>query len=767
MYLDDKSESKILGESSINLDLEHEHSMIDNIPEVMVCMVCLCDNRIASEYLVECDVCGLVVHETCYGILPANSLKINCGNNINLNIDNSGKSSSQRSKSIAASIHPDKKIDTISNSSTSSQYSTEPWFCSPCRAAVKYPACKLCPFEPGIGAFKETDVKTWVHLICALYIPGVTFADVEHLSAVTLFELNYKRFGERECAYCENRLLSKTGICIKCDAGMCRTFFHVTCAQREGLLIENYNSNNLLKSPNLSGKNNRVKTPNNNFPNSGTNALSPESAYFAFCKAHHGDKTSIRKRAREFALARKRQTLIRSKSLKGGNYAGSLFYKKDLNNNDIENMLKCDDVPDAEAVHNRLKKRILKKLAISRSSYERERVRFGALLDNWIPTPDLRENYSRHLTSDPIFVDALLSKANVAGIRIDSLLGFGTFLDYTQDNSRRISVCDENLNFNNDPNDLDPPVMNLNDSRHNLPVLPAFSHKFITYFKARETELEKWMDLIKTKNDEIQKLKMTRDKLIKACQIAKESKNQSHLFLQSNIDSIKNIWNYLCLLKGHHSYTLPKRFQLLTSTIDPSNNKMNTDERSVANKITQKSKNVGIRSKKGVTMHKCCVCHICDETISESLIECDTCQKLYHMTCHDPPLKKKPLKSKFYTWQCSQCVENVSLTIDSSQLNNTESCNDNKDETFENDAENNDGPTSNVKNRNRKRPQRFSHSISSDNNDGSPLTGKGGEKNVKKKSHSKKRKLVINIKPSCEQLKSEFPSPQVPDSQPV
>lgn len=27
-------------------------------------------------------------------------------------------------------------------------------------------------------------------------------------------------------------------MCISCDAGMCRSYFHVTCAQREGLLSE-------------------------------------------------------------------------------------------------------------------------------------------------------------------------------------------------------------------------------------------------------------------------------------------------------------------------------------------------------------------------------------------------------------------------------------------------------------------------------------------------------------------------------------------------
>lgn len=44
--------------------------------------------------------------------------------------------------------------------------------------------------------------------------------------------------GLQECSLCEDARFARTGVCISCDAGMCRSFFHVTCAQREGLLSE-------------------------------------------------------------------------------------------------------------------------------------------------------------------------------------------------------------------------------------------------------------------------------------------------------------------------------------------------------------------------------------------------------------------------------------------------------------------------------------------------------------------------------------------------
>ena len=32
--------------------------------------------------------------------------------------------------------------------------------------------------------------------------------------------------------------LCRTGVCIQCDAGLCKAFFHVSCAQANGLLSE-------------------------------------------------------------------------------------------------------------------------------------------------------------------------------------------------------------------------------------------------------------------------------------------------------------------------------------------------------------------------------------------------------------------------------------------------------------------------------------------------------------------------------------------------
>lgn len=51
---------------------------------------------------------------------------------------------------------------------------------------------------------------------------------IDHLSSVTLFEMPYNKWGAKTCCLCEEERYARTGVCIGCDAGMCRTYFHVT-----------------------------------------------------------------------------------------------------------------------------------------------------------------------------------------------------------------------------------------------------------------------------------------------------------------------------------------------------------------------------------------------------------------------------------------------------------------------------------------------------------------------------------------------------------
>ncbi|XP_063619283.1 PHD finger protein 14 isoform X2 [Cydia splendana] len=225
-----KDNSKI-GDSSVTDLLERakkaEFKIPGDLANWLICAGCLGSRSDDFNEIVECDGCGVTVHEGCYGV-----------------------------------------SDVTSESSTVSSASTEPWFCEACKAGVTDPSCELCPNKGGI--FKETEVGAWVHLVCALYVPGVAFSEVERLSGVTLFEMAYSRWGARSCALCADAALARTGVCVGCDAGLCKTFFHVTCGQRAGLLAEAHSEEAEQADP-----------------------------FYAHCKLH-SDKTLVKKRQRNW-----------------------------------------------------------------------------------------------------------------------------------------------------------------------------------------------------------------------------------------------------------------------------------------------------------------------------------------------------------------------------------------------------------------------------------------------------------------------------------
>ncbi|XP_015226481.1 PREDICTED: PHD finger protein 14 [Cyprinodon variegatus] len=192
---DDELTNDSMFQGKGNEDASLDRSQTWNTQHILICCVCLGDNSEDADEIIQCDNCGVTVHEGCYGV--------------------------------------DGESDSIMSSA--SENSTEPWFCDACKNGVA-PSCELCPNQDGI--FKETDAGRWVHVVCALYVPGVAFGDIDKLRPVTLTEMNYSKYGAKECSFCEDARFARTGVCISCDAGMCRSYFHVTCAQREGLLSE-------------------------------------------------------------------------------------------------------------------------------------------------------------------------------------------------------------------------------------------------------------------------------------------------------------------------------------------------------------------------------------------------------------------------------------------------------------------------------------------------------------------------------------------------
>ncbi|XP_071860236.1 PHD finger protein 14 isoform X4 [Bombus fervidus] len=201
-------------------------SLEDKLNKMLICCGCLGDRSDDVNEIVECDGCGVSVHEGCYGV-----------------------------------------SDVESFSSTDSLCQSAPWFCEACSAGIEDPSCELCPNKGGI--FKETDV--------------------DRLSSVTLFEMAYSKWGAKQCSLCEDARFARTGVCIECDAGMCHTYFHVTCAQREGLLSEAHSEE-----------------------------VDQADPFYAHCKLH-SDKTLVRRRRRNW-LALQLRAQYRQQLLKQPNH---------------------------------------------------------------------------------------------------------------------------------------------------------------------------------------------------------------------------------------------------------------------------------------------------------------------------------------------------------------------------------------------------------------------------------------------------------------
>ncbi|KJH53632.1 PHD-finger [Dictyocaulus viviparus] len=186
-----RKDNEIVASSGIKCD--------ERTSRTPICALCLNLSPYAkTEEMMRCDRCGLTVHDTCYPTLDVSE----------------------------------------DNDSTQSSSSMEPWFCEPCIYGFQDPPyCELCPSR--YGAMKRSDVGgRWVHLICALYTRGVTFGDIDHLSAVSWQEMDHRNFGRKSCNGCMDVLEARSGVTTRCEVGLCKMYYHITCAQRLGLLVD-------------------------------------------------------------------------------------------------------------------------------------------------------------------------------------------------------------------------------------------------------------------------------------------------------------------------------------------------------------------------------------------------------------------------------------------------------------------------------------------------------------------------------------------------
>jgi hypothetical protein len=117
------------------------------------------------------------------------------------------------------------------------------WVCECCRFQIVQTIpqlqiynCAVCPNNQLAGPMipvvsrmkdKSEQIKGWIHVVCARYIPELDVGVNSEATSVSQFEIkNISSPQDKVCEFCS----TNTGALVKCRAPNCETYYHVTCA---------------------------------------------------------------------------------------------------------------------------------------------------------------------------------------------------------------------------------------------------------------------------------------------------------------------------------------------------------------------------------------------------------------------------------------------------------------------------------------------------------------------------------------------------------
>ncbi|KAF8569837.1 hypothetical protein P879_01165 [Paragonimus westermani] len=573
--------------------VRHECDEVNNKSfQFLVCMVCLGDSDDPNDELIECDGCGIVVHEDCYKI-----------------------------------------VDSIFLSSGASSSSTDAWFCEPCLAGVHSPLCELCP-NPD-GAFKRTDNHRWVHLLCALYTPGVAFNDTENLMDVTLTELAPKAWSSHECSLCDERFFAWTGVCIACDAGLCRTFFHVTCAQKYGLLSE---------------------------PTVDENTVDP---FFAQCR-QHTDKNVARRRRQNYLTAMNRLRLKRKRPIDAvpaegvefgssistsQNISGQLLYEPRIQRK-LEHfralyadLLKIREKPYVPPVKAPL---FLENSAIAMRLFVIKAKTLQLPMELTGQT-NMNESSKALPLGYPVFSPEFISYFSDREKRISELL---VRISSLQDTQRELQIADASAShsYNSVSTQLDNVTAKRADLRTKFNVILTSLKQLIPELKPSPA-----LEAILEEPSRPPEMKVGANCSQTSVNTTRHSLHSGRLQLSRRSTS----------QTPHLSRTGVHRMLKRKASTHGSNGlSESTDDRDVPMDSERVSGHTDYITDSVIL--ECFVCHGLQD--QHLITKCDTCGKAFHLACLDPPLLRMPKRSKLYGWQCSYCTKAVASNTEGMQV---------------------------------------------------------------------------------------------------
>ncbi|XP_069047133.1 protein AF-10 isoform X2 [Lepisosteus oculatus] len=199
------------------------------------CCVCSDERGWAENPLVYCDGhgCNVAVHQACYGIVQVPTGPWFC---------RKCESQERAARVIKGWKGRKSSLQSPDGGGRSAIHDAEEEGLAKSLKTLNIWRCELCPHKD--GALKRTDNGGWAHVVCALYIPEVEFANVSTMEPIVLQSVPHERYN-KTCYICEEQgreSKAATGACMNCNKHGCRQAFHVTCAQFAGLLCEEQGS---------------------------------------------------------------------------------------------------------------------------------------------------------------------------------------------------------------------------------------------------------------------------------------------------------------------------------------------------------------------------------------------------------------------------------------------------------------------------------------------------------------------------------------------